>query len=65
MPPKRTSTSAAPAMTQDAIMQLVANSVITTLEAQASTMANTDNLNRNTEPRETPVAKKDETTKSS
>nr|GEX70463.1 putative reverse transcriptase domain-containing protein [Tanacetum cinerariifolium] len=55
MPPKRTSTSAAPAMTQDAIRKLVANCVITTLEAQAATMTNTENLNRNTRPRETPV----------
>nr|GEU41078.1 putative reverse transcriptase domain-containing protein [Tanacetum cinerariifolium] len=55
MPPKRTSTSAAPAMTQDAIRQFVANSVTAALEAQASTMANTDNLNRNTRPRETPT----------
>nr|GEW48065.1 reverse transcriptase domain-containing protein [Tanacetum cinerariifolium] len=58
MPPKRISTSAAPAMTQDAIRQLVSNSVTTTLEEQAATMANTDNLNRNTRPRKTPVAKK-------
>nr|GEV17412.1 ribonuclease H-like domain-containing protein [Tanacetum cinerariifolium] len=58
MPPKRTSTSVAPAMTQDAIRQLVANSVTASLEAQAATMANTDNLNRNTEPREIPVAKR-------
>ncbi|GJZ44820.1 hypothetical protein Tco_0592416 [Tanacetum coccineum] len=33
MPPKRTSTSAAPAMTQAAIRQLVADSVATALEA--------------------------------
>nr|GEU36248.1 reverse transcriptase domain-containing protein [Tanacetum cinerariifolium] len=38
MPPKRTSTSAASAMTQDAIRQLVANSVTAALEAQAATM---------------------------
>nr|GEV28020.1 hypothetical protein [Tanacetum cinerariifolium] len=57
MPPKRTSTSVAPTMTQDAIRQLVANSVTVALEAQAATMANTENLNRNTRPRETPVAK--------
>nr|GEY58914.1 reverse transcriptase domain-containing protein [Tanacetum cinerariifolium] len=54
MPPKRTSTSAAPAMTQDAIRKLVANSVTAALEAQAATMTNTENLNRNTRPRETP-----------
>nr|GEU53079.1 reverse transcriptase domain-containing protein [Tanacetum cinerariifolium] len=57
MPPKRTSTSAAPAMTQSAIRKLVANSVTATLEAQAASMASTDNLNRNTGPRETLVAK--------
>ncbi|GJY01848.1 hypothetical protein Tco_0360000 [Tanacetum coccineum] len=48
MPPKRTSTSAAPAMTQDAIRQLVADSVATALKAQAANMANTDNTNKNT-----------------
>ncbi|GJU64914.1 reverse transcriptase domain-containing protein [Tanacetum coccineum] len=58
MPPKRTSTSAAPAMTQAAIRQLVADSVAAALEAQAATMASTDNPNRNTRPRETPVARK-------
>ncbi|GJT00634.1 hypothetical protein Tco_0821803 [Tanacetum coccineum] len=40
MPPKRTSTSVAPAMTQDAIRQLVVDSVATALEAQAADMAN-------------------------
>ncbi|GJS65376.1 putative reverse transcriptase domain-containing protein [Tanacetum coccineum] len=39
MPPKRTSTSEAPAMTQTAIKKLVADSVATALEAQAATMA--------------------------
>ncbi|GJU61101.1 reverse transcriptase domain-containing protein [Tanacetum coccineum] len=58
MPPKRTSTSAAPAMTQAAIRQLVVDSVAAALEAQAATMASTDNPNRNTGPRETPVARK-------
>nr|GEV55281.1 reverse transcriptase domain-containing protein [Tanacetum cinerariifolium] len=58
MPPKRTSTSAAPTVTQDAIRQLVANSVTATLKAQAATMASTSNLNRNTRPRETLVAKR-------
>ncbi|GKD13908.1 reverse transcriptase domain-containing protein [Tanacetum coccineum] len=56
MAPKRTSTSAALAMTQAAIRKLVADSVVAALEAQAATMANTDNTNRNTGPRETPVA---------
>ncbi|GJX23055.1 hypothetical protein Tco_0227500 [Tanacetum coccineum] len=41
MPPKRTSPSEAPAMTQDAIRKLVADSVTAALEAQAATMANT------------------------
>ncbi|GJS28966.1 reverse transcriptase domain-containing protein [Tanacetum coccineum] len=40
MPPKRTSTSEAPAMTQAAIRKLVADSVTTALEAQTTT-ANT------------------------
>ncbi|GJX59291.1 reverse transcriptase domain-containing protein [Tanacetum coccineum] len=39
MPPKRTSTSEAPAMTQAAIKKLVADSVAAALEAQAATMA--------------------------
>nr|GEY15266.1 reverse transcriptase domain-containing protein [Tanacetum cinerariifolium] len=58
IPPKRTSTSAAPAMTPDAIRQLVADIVTAALEAQAATMANTDNRNRNIGPRETHVAKR-------
>ncbi|GJY20738.1 hypothetical protein Tco_0393304 [Tanacetum coccineum] len=58
MPPKRTSTSAALAMTQAAIRQLVVDSVDAALEAQAATMASTDNPNRNTRPRETLVARK-------
>ncbi|GJX13645.1 hypothetical protein Tco_0205403 [Tanacetum coccineum] len=48
MASKRTSTSAAPAMTQAAIRKLVVDSVATALEAQAATMANSDNTNRNT-----------------
>ncbi|GJU49645.1 reverse transcriptase domain-containing protein [Tanacetum coccineum] len=57
MPPKRTSTSEAPAMTQAAIRKLVADSVAAALEAQAATMASTNNPNRNTRPTGTPVAK--------
>nr|GEU59155.1 reverse transcriptase domain-containing protein [Tanacetum cinerariifolium] len=53
--PKRTTTSAAPAMTQAAIQQLVANSVAAALETQAANTANTNNANRNPEPRETPA----------
>ncbi|GKB14586.1 hypothetical protein Tco_0848509 [Tanacetum coccineum] len=48
MDPKRTSTSTAPPMTQAAIKKLVADSVVAALEAQAATMANTDNTNRST-----------------
>ncbi|GJT17774.1 putative reverse transcriptase domain-containing protein [Tanacetum coccineum] len=58
MAPKRTSTSAAPPMTQAAISKLVDDSVAAALEAQAATMANTDNTNRNTGQREAPVARK-------
>ncbi|GJU92489.1 reverse transcriptase domain-containing protein [Tanacetum coccineum] len=58
MPPKRTSTSAAPVMTHAAIQQLVADSIAAALEAQAATMANTDNTNRNPKPREAHVARK-------
>nr|GEU76785.1 reverse transcriptase domain-containing protein [Tanacetum cinerariifolium] len=58
MAPKRTSTSAAPAMTQAAIRKLVADSVTTALEAQAATMVNSDNTNQNTEQKETHVARK-------
>ncbi|GKC27974.1 reverse transcriptase domain-containing protein [Tanacetum coccineum] len=57
MPPKRTSTYEAPAMTQAAIKKLVADSVTTALEAQAATMASTSNPNRNTGPTGTPVVK--------
>ncbi|GJZ54509.1 putative reverse transcriptase domain-containing protein [Tanacetum coccineum] len=57
MPPKKTSTSEAPAMTQAAIRKLVADSVTAALEAQAATMANTSNPNRNTGPTGTPVVK--------
>nr|GEW82796.1 reverse transcriptase [Tanacetum cinerariifolium] len=58
MPPKRTSTSVAPAMTQATIRQLVADSVATSLKAQAATFANTDNTSRNSRPRVTHVARK-------
>ncbi|GJU00128.1 reverse transcriptase domain-containing protein [Tanacetum coccineum] len=58
MAPKRTSTSAAPAMSQAAIRKLVADSVSAALEAQTATMANTNNTNRNTRLREIPVARK-------
>ncbi|GJR88411.1 hypothetical protein Tco_0212422 [Tanacetum coccineum] len=58
MAPKRISTFTAPPMTQAAIKKLVADSVSATLKAQAATMANADNTNRNTGPREIPIARK-------
>ncbi|GJW38384.1 putative reverse transcriptase domain-containing protein [Tanacetum coccineum] len=57
MPPKRASTTKAPAMTQDAIRKLVADSVTSALEAQATTMASASNPDRNTGPTGTPVVK--------
>ncbi|GJR08494.1 hypothetical protein Tco_0791146 [Tanacetum coccineum] len=48
MAPKRTPTSATSTMSQAAIRKLVADSVAVALEAQATTMANDDNTNRNT-----------------
>nr|GEY23984.1 Toll/interleukin-1 receptor (TIR) domain-containing protein [Tanacetum cinerariifolium] len=63
MPPKcnsasTTSASDVPAMNQAAIRQLVVDSVVAALEAQAANMANADNTNRNHEPREAHVARK-------
>ncbi|GJY37559.1 reverse transcriptase domain-containing protein [Tanacetum coccineum] len=55
MPPRRISTSEAPAMTQAAIRKLVADSVSAALEAQAAKMENTDNTTR---PREALVERK-------
>ncbi|GJT02689.1 reverse transcriptase domain-containing protein [Tanacetum coccineum] len=55
IPPKRTSTSETPAITLDALRQLIAD-FTTALEAQAAAMANADNPNRNTGPREPPYA---------
>ncbi|GKA09050.1 hypothetical protein Tco_0688381 [Tanacetum coccineum] len=58
MAPKRLLKSAAPAMNQAAIKKLVADSVSVALEAQAATMANVNNTNRNTGQSETSVARK-------
>ncbi|GJV61656.1 hypothetical protein Tco_1467756 [Tanacetum coccineum] len=58
MPPKRTSTSKTPTMTQAAIRQLITDGIAAALEAQAATMANTNNTNRNTGTSRTPVARK-------
>ncbi|GJR25374.1 hypothetical protein Tco_1101606 [Tanacetum coccineum] len=57
MPPKRSSTSATPAITEDAIRQLIAG-IAAALEAQAASIENSDNSIRNTGPREIPVAKR-------
>ncbi|GJW10647.1 hypothetical protein Tco_1576474 [Tanacetum coccineum] len=59
MPPKRTSTFTAPAMTQAAIRKLITDGIAVALEAQAAAMANADNPNRNTKPKEIPVAKRE------
>ncbi|GJR05608.1 hypothetical protein Tco_0528592 [Tanacetum coccineum] len=57
MPPKRTSTSETPAITLDALRQLITD-FTTALEAQAAAMENADNPNRNNGPREPHVAKR-------
>nr|GEW46455.1 reverse transcriptase domain-containing protein [Tanacetum cinerariifolium] len=56
MPPKRTSISAAPAMNQATIRQLIDDRVAVALEAEAANIANTGNTNRN--PEQAPVARK-------
>ncbi|GJY48677.1 reverse transcriptase domain-containing protein [Tanacetum coccineum] len=58
MPPKRTSTSETPAITLAAIRQLINDGISSALKAQAALMVNTDNPNRNTRPKEIPVAKR-------
>ncbi|GJT93195.1 hypothetical protein Tco_1082040 [Tanacetum coccineum] len=58
MPPKRTSTSETPVITLDAIRQLINDGISSALKAQAMAKANSDNSNRNTEPRESPIAKR-------
>ncbi|GJZ19537.1 reverse transcriptase domain-containing protein [Tanacetum coccineum] len=55
---KKDFNSEALAMTQAAIKKLVADSVAAALEAQAATMASTNNPNRNTGPTGTPIARK-------
>ncbi|GJT90729.1 hypothetical protein Tco_1079574 [Tanacetum coccineum] len=54
MPPKRTSTSETPAITLDAIRQLIAD-FTAALEAQTAAMASASNPNRNTNLTGTPV----------
>ncbi|GJT21622.1 hypothetical protein Tco_0891559 [Tanacetum coccineum] len=58
MPPKRTSTSETPAITLAAIRQLINDGISSALKAQAASMANTDNTNKNTGTSGTPVARK-------
>ncbi|GKC56500.1 reverse transcriptase domain-containing protein [Tanacetum coccineum] len=58
MAPNSTSTSTIPAITQAAIRKLVADSVSAALEAQAATMANADNTNRNIGQGEASIARK-------
>nr|GFD24288.1 reverse transcriptase domain-containing protein [Tanacetum cinerariifolium] len=58
MAPKRTSTSATPAMNQAAIRQIINDRIAAALEAQAANIENTDNTNTNPEPRETHAARK-------
>ncbi|GKE13445.1 hypothetical protein Tco_1416996 [Tanacetum coccineum] len=61
MPPKRTSTSETPAITLDAIQQLIAD-FTAALEAQTAAMASVSNLNMNTRPREILCAEEDKVT---
>ncbi|GJS51147.1 reverse transcriptase domain-containing protein [Tanacetum coccineum] len=56
MPPKRTSTSETPAITLDAIRQLIAD-FTAALEAQTAAMASASNPNRNTNLTGTPAVK--------
>ncbi|GJS12796.1 hypothetical protein Tco_0407268 [Tanacetum coccineum] len=58
MPPKRTSTSETPAITLAAIQQLINDGISSALKAQAASMANTDNTNKNTGTSGTLVARK-------
>nr|GEV81513.1 hypothetical protein [Tanacetum cinerariifolium] len=55
MPPKRTSTSKTPAITLDTIQRIITDDIAAALETRA---INTNNTNRNLEPKETPVAKR-------
>nr|GFA79067.1 reverse transcriptase domain-containing protein [Tanacetum cinerariifolium] len=55
MPPKRTSTSESPAITLATIQRLITDGIAVALETRA---INTNNTNRNLEPKETPIAKR-------
>nr|GFC25628.1 hypothetical protein [Tanacetum cinerariifolium] len=58
MAPKRTSTSATPAMIEATIRLLITEGVAVALEAQVAAMKNANNPNRNTRPREILVVKR-------
>nr|GEX87934.1 reverse transcriptase domain-containing protein [Tanacetum cinerariifolium] len=55
MPPKRTSTSETPAITLATIQRLITDGIAAAQETRA---INTNNTNRNLEPKETPIAKR-------
>nr|GEV06232.1 reverse transcriptase domain-containing protein [Tanacetum cinerariifolium] len=55
MPSKRTSTSETPAITLATFQRLITDGITAALETQA---INTNDTNRNLEPRETPIAKR-------
>nr|GEX25879.1 reverse transcriptase domain-containing protein [Tanacetum cinerariifolium] len=55
MPPKRTSTSKTTTLTLATIQRLITDGIVAALETRA---INTNNTNRNLEPKETPVAKR-------
>ncbi|GJV51647.1 hypothetical protein Tco_1447388 [Tanacetum coccineum] len=57
-PEEPNESNASPAMTQATIRQLITDGIVAALEAQAAAMTNADNFNRNTGPREIPVAKR-------
>ncbi|GJU74883.1 hypothetical protein Tco_1266288 [Tanacetum coccineum] len=57
MPPKRTSTSETPAITLDAIRQLINDDISSALKTQAASMVSSSNPNWNTEPTGTSVVK--------
>nr|GEX48213.1 reverse transcriptase domain-containing protein [Tanacetum cinerariifolium] len=58
IPPLQAPIASPTVMPPVAIRQLIADGIAAALEAQAATMENTDNPNRNTRPRETPIAKR-------
>ncbi|GJW82323.1 hypothetical protein Tco_0146298 [Tanacetum coccineum] len=57
-PKGRSTLNETPIITLDVIRQLINDGISSALKAQAAAMATSDNSNRNTEPREIPVAKR-------